>query len=644
VAIATSLLLLIYTKIISIEYNLGRYDIALLGRAIMKKAGSISLRQILVVSLISQVVVAVGLTSYFSWRNGQKTVEALALRLSREVTSHTQKQVNNYLNTPSIFLNINKVFAESRRLNVNNQQDLQDAFWLQTQITPQVDTLYYAARTGDFIEVNRKGGSKVAIRNNSTALNLTVYSLDRQGKIIEQIDSKEFDPRIRSWYQAAIKEKKLVWSPIYLFTNPPVLGITPAMPLIDRQTGTLEGVMAIDLTLDDISQFLNTLKISDSGRAFIIEQSGEIVATSTNNSLVVTTKTGNQRLHSADSEDDLIRATARFLETQFNHNFQNIEAQQQLIFKFDNHRNFVQITNLDSYPGLNWLMVTVIPESDFIEYIRSNTYTTMLLSFSALIAAACLGAIADRWINKSVTRFSEVVEAVSSGEIYTIDEQPTIKELALFTRSFNFMALQLKTSAKNLEDAESKWQKRVEERTKSLQEANQELNRLAHLDSLTQIYNRYHFDVALEQIWQQAMREQQEIAIILCDVDNFKLYNDTYGHLAGDRCLQQVAKAIDCAVSRGQDVAARYGGEEFVIILPNTKIAGAVRVAKRIKNAVNNLKIPHKTSTIKDYITLSCGVSCFLADCNLTPQDLITSADRALYQAKYQGRDRIVVG
>ncbi|MGF1540851.1 MAG: diguanylate cyclase [Pleurocapsa sp.] len=610
----------------------------------MKKAGSISLRQILVVSLISQVLVAVGLISYFSWRNGQKTVEALALRLSREVASHTQKHVNNYLNTPSIFLNINRIFAESGHLNVNSQRELQDAFWLQTQISPQVDTLYYADQTGDSIEIERKGSPKIAIRNSSTAPEREVYTLDRHGQKIQRIDSKEYDPRTRPWYQAATKEKKLVWSPIYLFTDPPVLGITPAIPLIDRQTGTLQGVMAIDLTLDDISKFLSTLKISNSGRAFIIEKSGEIVATSTNNPLVVTTKTGNKRLHSADSKDSLIRATAQFLETKFHHNFQNIQTQQQLIFKFNHHRHFVQITNLDSYPGLDWLMVTVIPESDFIEYIRSNTYTTMLLSFLALIAAACLGAIANRWITQSVTRFSQVAEAISSGEIHTIEEQPKIKELAMFTRSFNFMALQLKTSAKNLEDVESKWQKRVEERTKSLQEANQELNRLAHIDSLTQIYNRYHFDVALQQIWQQAIREKQELAIILCDVDNFKPYNDTYGHLAGDRCLQQVAKAIDCAVSRGQDVAARYGGEEFVVILPNTKIVGAVRVAKRIKNAVNNLKIPHTTSTIKDCVTVSCGVSCLLPAHELTPQHLVQSADRALYQAKFQGRDRIVVG
>lgn len=609
----------------------------------MKKAAPISLRKILVVSLISQVLVAVGLTSYFSWRNGQKTVEALALRLSREVASHTQKHVNNYLNTPTLFLKINRVFAESERLNLNSQQDLQDAFWLQTQIKPQIDTLYYGNELGDFIEVEMKDSPKVAIRNSKTTPNWNIYYLDERGQKTQKIGEKEFDHRSSPWYRAAIKEKKLVWSPIYLFADPPVLGITPAMPLVNEQTSQITGVMAIDLTLDDISEFLSTLKISDKGRAFIIERSGEIVATSTNNPLVVSTETGTKRLHSANSQDDLVRSTAQYLQTKLNNNFQDISSQQQLIFKFNNDRHFIQVTDLDSYPGLDWLMVTVIPESDFIEYIRANTYTTVLLSFLALISAACLGAVANRWISQSVTRFSKVAVAISSGEISKIEESPQIQELAVVARSFNSMASQLKTSAQDLENAESRWEKKVEERTKILQQANQELNRLAHIDSLTQVYNRYHFDSALEQIWQQALREKQEVAIILCDVDNFKLYNDTYGHLAGDRCLQQVAKAIDCAVNRGQDIAARYGGEEFAIILPNTKIAGAVRVAKRIKSAVKGLNISHKTSTVRDRVTISCGVACFLVNPIFTPQDLIESADRALYQAKYQGRDRIVV-
>ena len=425
----------------------------------MKKSSHISLGHILIVSLISQVLVAVGLTSYFSWRNGQKTVEALALRLSREITSHSQKHVNNYLNTPTLFLNINQVLANSQDLNLDSQQDLHDTFWGQTQITPHVDTLYFGSETGDFIEIEMENSPKLAIRNSSTAPNWQVYHLDKQGQKIQKIEEKEFDPRTKPWYRAAINEKKLVWSPIYLFPDPPVLGITPAMPLIDDRTGEFKGVMAIDLTLNDISQFLSTLKISDSGRVFIIEKSGEIVATSTNNSVVVSTKIGNERLHSADSQDELIRSTTQFLQTKFN-NFQNIETQEQLIFKFNHDRYFVQITDVDSYPGLDWLMVTVIPESDFIQYKRSNTYTTVLLSFLALISAACLGAVANQWIAKSVTNFSKVAKDLSSGEIRTIEEQQKIKELAAFTEYFNSMASQLETSAQNLQDAKSKWEKK----------------------------------------------------------------------------------------------------------------------------------------------------------------------------------------
>ena len=148
----------------------------------MKQPPSLSLRYILIISLISQVLVAVGLTSYFSWRNGQKTVEALALRLSREVASHTEQHVNNYLNTPTLFLKINRIFADSKRLNLDNQQDLQDAFWRQTQITPQVDTLYFGNELGDFMEVEMEESPRVAIRNSLTAPNWEIYRVDEQGQ------------------------------------------------------------------------------------------------------------------------------------------------------------------------------------------------------------------------------------------------------------------------------------------------------------------------------------------------------------------------------------------------------------------------------------------------------------------------------
>ncbi|WP_019507180.1 diguanylate cyclase [Pleurocapsa sp. PCC 7319] len=599
---------------------------------------NLSIRQILIASLIFQVGVVVGLTGYFSWKNGQKTVEALALRLSREVTSHTQQHVADYLNIPLTFLKINQILAESNRLNLDDLQDLQDVFWQQAQITPQINTLFFGSETGDFIEIEMKDFPKVAMRNSSTAPYWQLYRLDEQGQKTTFLGQQKYDPRQRPWYQAAISQDSLVWSPIYLFADPPVLGITPAITLKDRQTQKIKGVMAIDLTLDEISKFLTTLKISDSGRAFIIEKSGKMVATSTNNSLVRRNTWGNERLHYSDSSDPLIKATADFLQLEFN-NFQQINSPQQVIFKFDHSRHFVQATSLDSHSGLDWLIVTVIPESDFIEYIRNNTYTTLLLSVLALILAIFLGAIANQWIIKSVTYISHVAKAISSEQILTIEQQSKIKELAILTESFNFMAIKLQTSAQNIENLESRWEEKVEERTRNLEQVNQELSRLANVDSLTQIYNRYYFDLTLQKLWRESIRERTQIALILCDVDNFKLYNDTYGHPMGDQCLKKVAKALNESINRDQDVTARYGGEEFAIILPRTSSEGAVQVATRMMNAVSNLNIFHGTSNVENYVTISCGIACFSPSPGLSSINLIESADNALYQAKQQGKN-----
>ena len=609
----------------------------------MKKIFRLSLHHILIISFISQVLIAVGLTSYFSLKNGRKTVEAMALRLSREVTSHTEQHINNYLDIPTLFLNINHIFADYKYFNVDNIKDLEKVLWLQSKIHPQIDTLFFGSELGDFVEIEMKNPPKVYIRNQDTAPNWEIYSLNSRGQKIKKIGFGKYDPRTRPWYRAAIEQNKLVWSPIYLFADPPVLGITPAIPVVDRDTGKPKGVMAIDLTLNDIGEFLSSLKISSSGRVIIVEKSGEIVATSTTNPIFTTTKEGNKRLNYQDIKDDLIYDTAEFLNQKFN-GFKNINEQQQLIFNLDRDRYFIQIHNLKNRSGLDWLIITVIPESDFMEHIWANIYTTLILSSLAAISAVALGAIANKWIAKSITRLSQVAQALSDGTINQIEIQPKIKELAIFTQYFNSMALKLETSTHQLETAEVRCQQKIAEQTKFLRQTNQELNRLAHTDSLTQIYNRYHFDTVLQQIWQQAIRDRQEIAILLFDVDYFKLYNDTYGHPAGDECLKKVAKAISNALNRGQDIAARYGGEEFAVILPNTQVGGAFLVAERIKDAVAQLRIVHETSAIQDHVTVSCGVASLLPSNASNSRDLVNRADIALYQAKLLGRNCIFIG
>ncbi len=178
---------------------------------------------------------------------------------------------------------------------------------------------------------------------------------------------------------------------------------------------------------------------------------------------------------------------------------------------------------------------------------------------------------------------------------------------------------------------------------KQLETANQQLQRLACIDSLTQVANRHRFDQVLEQeIWQME-RDQVPLSLILCDVDYFKLYNDTYGHQQGDRCLQEIASALQTAAQRPKDLVARYGGEEFAIILPHTNATGAVRVAQKIREQIKAAQIEHSASPISPYVTLSLGIACAMPGEIVTASRLIRAADLGLYRAKHQGRDRLAL-
>jgi diguanylate cyclase (GGDEF)-like protein/PAS domain S-box-containing protein len=176
----------------------------------------------------------------------------------------------------------------------------------------------------------------------------------------------------------------------------------------------------------------------------------------------------------------------------------------------------------------------------------------------------------------------------------------------------------------------------------ALQKANEELQRLAALDDLTQIANRRRFDERLADEWLRARRDNAMLAVILCDIDFFKLYNDNYGHVKGDEALYAVAQAISAILKRPMDLVARYGGEEFAVVLPKTDLQGATRVAKEIKQAVDSLRIPHKASRIRPFITLSFGVAARIPEGETPAKRLVEQADKALYKAKARGRDQIV--
>jgi len=195
---------------------------------------------------------------------------------------------------------------------------------------------------------------------------------------------------------------------------------------------------------------------------------------------------------------------------------------------------------------------------------------------------------------------------------------------------------------KNEMDQRKARERELEELNSWLHGTNLQLARQARTDGLTDLANRIAFDDALQSEWGRAAREQRSLAVLLIDVDNFKAYNDHYGHPAGDDCLARVARIVRREARRAGDFVARYGGEEFIVLLPDTDLDGAASVADQIRLAFVREAMPHAASTAAPFVTVSVGVAATVPRPSLGPGPLVENADSALYAAKYAGRNCVV--
>lgn len=180
---------------------------------------------------------------------------------------------------------------------------------------------------------------------------------------------------------------------------------------------------------------------------------------------------------------------------------------------------------------------------------------------------------------------------------------------------------------------------RIANMSRQLHQLNEKLVHLSQRDSLTQLYNRRSFEEKAQEAWRLAMRNKTPLTILLFDIDYFKRYNDTYGHVSGDECLRKVAQTIASCFNRPGDVVARYGGEEFIALLPNTHLSGAKHTAETIRAAVENLQIPHEASPEYQRVTLSIGGASLKYTTGTNLENQIETADQALYQSKSAGRN-----
>ncbi|HEY9645029.1 MAG TPA: diguanylate cyclase [Chroococcidiopsis sp.] len=600
-----------------------------------------SLQTVLTVPFVVQVIAVVGIVGYLSFKNGQETVNALASQVRNELTARILQQLEATIERPYVINQINANSLLQGDLNVSTGQG-EHQLWQQAKVFPSTNLIYCATEAdGAFLGVGRsKGGVgdslQIQIASPTTNRYMQYYEADATGRrsFLRSKGNRPYDPRIRPWYEAAVLASAPTWSEVYLDFDALLPVITANTPVYDSTNGQLLGVCATDIILsEELNDFLRKLQISKSGIAFIMEPSGLLIASSTLDPITVGSGDQTQRLLASDSDNALIRGSVQHLVDTY-HSLNQVKSAQ-ISFEREGAQHYLDVTRFEDAHGLDWIVVLVVPEVDFMEQINRNTQNTMLLCVVALLVTIGIGLMITRWLTQPLLYLSATARDIANGEWNRTIELQRADVIGDLSRSLATMANQLQESFVLLEQ-------RIEERTTELIQLNQELQRLAHIDSLTQAANRRYFDYYLEKEWRRLARDQQPLTLILCDVDYFKQYNDTYGHQAGDRCLQQISQVLSQAARRPADLVARYGGEEFAIVLSNTSVAGGIHLAETIHTLLRSLHIPHRTSHVS-YVTVSMGIASIIPHADSTPQELIAATDCALYAAKSKGRDRYCI-
>lgn len=623
----------------------------------------VSLRWMLTLPFILQVTFMVVCVGYVTRRNGQRSIEDLTQQLITSVSQQVEQKLITYLDAPILANQYHRDAVKQGTLSLDLSQrnpQREQYLWQQMQLFPSFTWISLGSEQGDSAGIWRskeKAPLQMTISNASTQYFGNYYATQAPGTIKQKVKTEPpaYDPRIRPWYKVAIEAQDTVWSPVYAGFSQGTIFIASSQPLYNSNN-KLVGVSGIDISLSEIQNFLSKIKIP--GQIFVMERSGLLVSSSSDEKPFRIVDGKPERIQVLESKTPLIQDTSRSILKQVN-NFKTIQKSQSFYFQDQNQGKlegkFVRVLPFSRGKGLDWLIVIVVPESIVMAEVVKGDQWTIVFCLIALILIILLNTLIAQRLVRPISRLSQASKGIAQGNFSERLKMPRILELSTLTSYFNQMSQELQTTRQQLDDYARSLEQKVADRTRDLQaeidrraqaesalkNANQKLKRLAYLDGLTQIPNRRSFDTRLTQEWLRGRRNQQYLSIVICDVDYFKKFNDTYGHQLGDDCLCAVAQAIAAVVRRPSDLVARYGGEEFIMLLPDTDKSGAMTVAESMRSQIKSLSIAHSGSEISRFVTMSFGVATLIPSEDNTAEQLVHQADQALYQAKQQGRDRI---
>ncbi|MEM8641091.1 MAG: ATP-binding protein [Cyanobacteria bacterium P01_G01_bin.54] len=457
---------------------------------------SVPLNLVLVVPFLLEIFVAVGLTGFFSLRNGERAVQTLASQVQAEVGDRIDQHLDSYLEDA---VQANRMSAEAIRLGIldpNNADALEQQFWQQIRAFSTLEYIYFGhEERGGYAGVGRSASEwpEIEETENYAAGDFLIYSTDNQGKRQTLLSrDPDYDPRRRGWYQDAVADGQMGWSEIYSFFPQEIPGISSTLPIYDAE-GKLQGVLASDLVLGGIQDFLVGLNVLETGQTFLIERDGRLIASSHAETIFMPAtreEAEPERATLTQLPEPVLQLAGETIQAEFPQ-LSEIQAPIQISFQHAGERYFVQVIPVENASGLDWLTGVILPESAFMAQINANTRTTIGLCILALLVAAALGVMTSYWIKQRLGQLTQAAEAMAQGQLEQKITPTQLRELDELGHSFNGMAEQLKQVIAELEESNITLEQRVNERTEALAEALKDLQfaqaQLIHDEKMTSL-------------------------------------------------------------------------------------------------------------------------------------------------------------
>lgn len=568
---------------------------------------NLSLRNVLTIPYLVLTLVPAAVILLLSYFAGSDAVEKVAAKLLDNVALRASQAVDRHLVGSHVALEA--VFPLSdgaHSVAIPSIEELEKRLSVATALHREPNNyIYYGNRQGQFIGVNRQDKDSVQVRIKTDPQQARrFYRVTNSGaqRVLEVTETEIYDPRTRPWYKAVLEKKQPIWTPFYVDFRTGELVTTRAHPVIDAN-GELEGVIATDVSIRQLSEFISTLKASPNGVIFVVENTGDLMGTSSAEALSTGEGRNKKRVNAAASIDKFVReAYATYRDDIARNALPTAPLAKQFTLNGETIFSAMHIIKVDA--GINWFTVVAVPRADLMGEVNANLIRSGIIAFIASMIALTIGLWVVNWVARDLNLLNRATQRLRGGHLFEpigITRRDEIGDLA---RNFEKMHVDLQT------------------------------------DELTRAYNRETLTRIIDRRIQELRKNPAGtgFAIMFIDLNFFKQINDEHGHLVGDRVLMLAAARLKQTLRAG-DLVARYGGDEFLVLLQGV---GDMPTAKTVADkAILGVAEPSPDVTDRFgepiVIRMAVGLALYPGDGESTEQ-LIAVADARMYDHKEKSR------